>query len=201
MTNFQIIKEDAIKQRAEARKEVDQWTVRSRGVWIFATYKGDVVEGTEGETYDVDLTAKCIKERIEDIIERNVKDDMDLSLVRFQLFGGWDAADSLYAMNVLREYEPCASEWDGTVEFDHKLNLIPTQGEEERQKLDELDDIVERNSGFKSFNGLLNALGDYRPTIDVSVPEKKYLADEYDAAQAERGDERRAFRRGGPLHP
>tara|TARA_R100000458_G_C8145109_1_gene154798 strand:+ start:193 stop:681 length:489 start_codon:yes stop_codon:yes gene_type:complete len=73
--------------------------------------------------------------------------------------------------------------------------------EEERQKLVELDDIVERNSGFKSFNGLLNALGDYRPTIDVSVPEKEYLADEYDAAQAERGDERRAFRRGGPLHP
>jgi len=73
--------------------------------------------------------------------------------------------------------------------------------EEERQKLVELDDIVERNSGFKNFNGLLNALGDYRPTIDVSVPEKEYLADEYDAAQVARGDERRAFRRGGPLHP
>lgn len=51
---------------------------------------------------------------------------------------------------------------------------------------------------FRSFDSLITAPGDYRPSLDVSVPGKLELANTYDAAQEEAGDVRRAFRYGTP---
>lgn len=57
-----------------------------------------------------------------------------------------------------------------------------------------LDEITRKLSSFVTFEELLGAAGGYRPTIHPDSPDKVRLADAYDAAQAERGDPRRAFR-------
>lgn len=49
---------------------------------------------------------------------------------------------------------------------------------------------------FRDFDALVNALGGYRPSLDISVAGIAELADLYDAYQAERGDDRVAFRYG-----
>ena len=56
-----------------------------------------------------------------------------------------------------------------------------------------LDALTRRKSAFESFQALLDAPGHYRPTIMVQDPEDWALARAYDAAQAARGDARRAF--------
>lgn len=124
MTNLQIIKHDAVLQRARALNEIDSGaTVRSRGVWLFAEHNGVSLPNVAGETHEVDLTAKSIKEEIASIIDRKMPEGMDVTKIEFSLFGGWDAADSLWAMNE-GDYEPCCSEWDGTVKFDYQMNVI-----------------------------------------------------------------------------
>lgn len=60
---------------------------------------------------------------------------------------------------------------------------------------DVLDCITRDLHVARSFDGLLNSPGNYRPTIDVRKTAGLMLADAYDAAQAARGDGRRAFRR------
>jgi uncharacterized protein (DUF2147 family) len=57
-----------------------------------------------------------------------------------------------------------------------------------------VDEIVRKHSAFSSFWDLLTAAGGYRPTIDVSDQERRYLANVYDREQAIRGDSRRAER-------
>ena len=59
----------------------------------------------------------------------------------------------------------------------------------------ELDVIVREVSCFKSFKSLINAKGDYRPTIRVDVLGRKgeILRDAYNKSQEKRGDRRRAF--------
>jgi hypothetical protein len=59
-----------------------------------------------------------------------------------------------------------------------------------------LDDLLASNTGFPTFQALLDAKGSYRPTVDVSTPEMAFLADAYDAAMTARGDARRAYRTG-----
>ena len=59
----------------------------------------------------------------------------------------------------------------------------------------ELDRIVKEVSSFKSFRGLINAKGGYRPTIrtDILGVRGEILAKAYNKAQAKRGDHRRAY--------
>lgn len=58
----------------------------------------------------------------------------------------------------------------------------------------ELDAICKHGTGFTSFNALLNAAGNYRPTIRRdSFAGANVLSAAYDVAQAARGDARRAF--------
>lgn len=57
-----------------------------------------------------------------------------------------------------------------------------------------LDEITVKHSGFRSFADLCDALGNYRPTIYVKNPERRRLADAYDAVMSYKGDERRAYR-------
>ena len=59
-----------------------------------------------------------------------------------------------------------------------------------------IDQLVANNSGFENFEALLNAPGGYRPSCDVRRAERRAIANAYDKAQAERGDERRAYRFG-----
>ena len=61
----------------------------------------------------------------------------------------------------------------------------------------QLDVVVRSVSAFPSFLAMLDAEGGYRPTIRVEGKDRllmMHLADCYDAAQAARGDSRRAFR-------
>lgn len=57
-----------------------------------------------------------------------------------------------------------------------------------------IDALVRDNTGFSSLDDMLNAAGHYRPSCDVSRANMRAIADAYDAAQAARGDERRAYR-------
>lgn len=58
------------------------------------------------------------------------------------------------------------------------------------------DRICWENTGFKSFEELLNAKGTYRPSIDVREPDMLWLANLYDREMEDRGDSRRAYRYG-----
>ena len=60
------------------------------------------------------------------------------------------------------------------------------------------DELALAHTPFSGFDILLRAAGDYRPSLDVTVADKLELANTYDAAQAKRGDIRRAFRLGKP---
>jgi hypothetical protein len=62
----------------------------------------------------------------------------------------------------------------------------------------DMDKLIYQNTGFSSLDDLLNARGGYRPSCDMSRLEMELIADAYDAAQTERGDERRAYRYGYP---
>jgi len=57
-----------------------------------------------------------------------------------------------------------------------------------------LDDICRRETAFCSFQELLTAKGNYRPSLNVNKPNLLYLANHYDMAQEDRGDSRRAYR-------
>ena len=63
-----------------------------------------------------------------------------------------------------------------------------------------LDTITRKHTAFTSFSELVNAAGNYRPSIYLNKGayadnlEKTTLAMAYDDTQAARGDERRAFR-------
>jgi len=57
----------------------------------------------------------------------------------------------------------------------------------------ELDDIVKAMSPFNSFKALINAQGNYRPTIRYRGFNSALLAKAYDKAQEKRGDTRRAY--------
>ena len=60
------------------------------------------------------------------------------------------------------------------------------------------DELLAAETCFRNFDALLTARGNYRPTLDISIPARLELADAYDAAMIERGDLRRAFRTGTP---
>ena len=68
-------------------------------------------------------------------------------------------------------------------------------------RADHLDKLVRKHSGFSSFSDLIDAKGDYRPTIATARMtgtqvglELVTIANAYDAEQQARGDERRAYR-------
>ena len=55
-----------------------------------------------------------------------------------------------------------------------------------------------QNTAFSTFEQLLNAEGNYRPSLSRAEPATRQLGALYDAAQQARGDERRAFMYGTP---
>ena len=57
-----------------------------------------------------------------------------------------------------------------------------------------LDIIVRNHTAFGSFEQLLNAAGNYRPTLDMGHADRVALADAYDHQQSLRGDARRVER-------
>ena len=67
-----------------------------------------------------------------------------------------------------------------------------TQGE----SLGVADILTSKYTGFSYFQDLLDAPGDYRPTLDMRKPGLKALADNYDEVQEARQDPRRAYRVG-----
>ena len=60
------------------------------------------------------------------------------------------------------------------------------------------DRLTLENSAFGNFEALLDAKGDYRPTLSRARVPTRTLAQLYNAAQAARGDDRRAFMSGRP---
>lgn len=67
-----------------------------------------------------------------------------------------------------------------------KLSLVRAPG------IETLDGITRANTAFATFAELLNAPA-YTPSLDVSDDGRWVLATAYDAAQAAKGDSRRAF--------
>jgi hypothetical protein len=66
-----------------------------------------------------------------------------------------------------------------------------------------LDKLTRELTGFDTFAQMLNAGGDYRPTILPQPDDRRYemLADAYDGEQEYRGDPRRAYRGQRPHSP
>jgi len=60
------------------------------------------------------------------------------------------------------------------------------------------DRLTRIETAFNSFDELLTAKGDYRPSLTRARPETRTLGALYDAAQISRGDSRRAFMYGTP---
>lgn len=56
------------------------------------------------------------------------------------------------------------------------------------------EELTATQTAFDNFDDLLNAAGGYRPSLKVSQPDIRALADAYDMFQARRGDPRRASR-------
>ena len=78
--------------------------------------------------------------------------------------------------------------------FDSALSIMCA-----RAKLEVRADSLTRDwSAFRTFQELLTAEGDYRPSISRKYPETRELGALYDAAQQARGDSRRAFMFGNP---
>lgn len=59
------------------------------------------------------------------------------------------------------------------------------------------DYLTRTLSAFSSFEDLITADGNYRPSLSRATPETRELGALYDAAQQARGDDRRAFMYGG----
>ncbi len=82
-------------------------------------------------------------------------------------------------------YEPLI--WQANIW--NRSDPTPEQGRE-------LTALLRRRTAFQSFDDMFAAKGEYRPSMDVSDPEMRRLAEHYDHLAAQRGDERRAFRYG-----
>lgn len=65
------------------------------------------------------------------------------------------------------------------------------------RQLGQLDQICQFHTGFHDFFDLVDSHQDYRPSVDMGIPEMRILADAYDSYQEEHGDDRRAYRFGG----
>lgn len=79
---------------------------------------------------------------------------------------------------------------------DNKAHLTEVRGLNQNKR-DQLDAICSRDTAFPTFFDLVDAKGDYRPSIDLSITSMRLLADAYDNFQEDRGDDRRAYRYGG----
>ena len=81
-----------------------------------------------------------------------------------------------------------------------RKTMTKTAAQKSRETRDrrKADRLCSSNTGFASFQDLLDAKGSYRPSIDVREPDMLWLADYYDRAQEARGDARRAYRYGQP---
>lgn len=59
-----------------------------------------------------------------------------------------------------------------------------------------IDTITAKYTAFPAFRDLIEAEGGYFPSLNVSAPERLFLADTYDLSQNKLGDSRRACRWG-----
>jgi hypothetical protein len=79
-----------------------------------------------------------------------------------------------------------------TLDAEHEKNETARQAE----IMQKLDALTVAYSVFDSFAALVNATGDYRPTINCDCDDRRQLAGVYDRFQRERKDGRRAYRLG-----
>mgnify|MGYP001204147465 CR=1 FL=1 len=59
-----------------------------------------------------------------------------------------------------------------------------------------IDALISRNTGFTDMADLLDAKGDYRPSLDCRAPANEAIACAYDREQMKRGSDKRAYRYG-----
>lgn len=78
--------------------------------------------------------------------------------------------------------------------FDSALSIMI----EHARATERADRLTRENSAFRNFEDLLQAGGDYRPSLSRATPDCRELGALYDAAQIARGDDRRAFMYGTP---
>lgn len=68
---------------------------------------------------------------------------------------------------------------------------------ERRRPVKEMLDIVTKaNSAFTSFDDLLNSNDNYNPSMDMRLPQMKFLANHFDKTCEALGKKRRAYRYG-----
>lgn len=79
-------------------------------------------------------------------------------------------------------------------EFDNAISIMC----EHARAIKRADDLTIECSAFNSFDDLLKAKGNYRPSLSRSTPAARELGRLYDAAQIALGDARRAFMYGTP---
>ena len=89
-----------------------------------------------------------------------------------------------------------AHDLKSVIEQQDQARLTEVRGMNFNQ-LGQLDAICAANTAFPTFFALVDAKGNYRPTIDQSESWGIILANAYDTFQADRGSDLRAFRTGG----
>lgn len=78
--------------------------------------------------------------------------------------------------------------------FDSALSIMAAAANQHAEG----DRLTVACTAFNSFDELLNAKGDYRPSLSRATPETRTLGALYDASQIARGDSRRAYMYGTP---
>ncbi len=178
----QAIKSARDVARREAEEECGKGFVQSRGVWMVTCGEkaGLVAPNAENVYSGKAPTAADFNALIADI-EANYP---AVDYISFE--GGFDFAER---MDGFRDgaYDAWVSDW--SVEAWRRPGTR------------NVDALVSMHSGFSSLADMLNAHPSYTPTLATTrakdpreCAELKDIADAYDAAQAAKGDARRAYR-------
>lgn len=180
--------QEAIKQarsdaKADARRDCDKGFLKSRGVWMITTNnkEGLVAPNSESIWFGETVTAR----KFDGLIARVEAHFPHVDEIRFD--GGWDHAETMADFD--GNYTPWVAEW----------SVLAWR----RPIARSIDQLVAMHSGFTSLVDLVEGAHiSYRPSLathhrncdDQERAELTLIADAYDAAQAARGDGRRAYR-------
>lgn len=169
--------------KGEAGRNCGKGFLKSRGVWMvtLSDKEGLVDPCAENVYWGEAPTAKKFDALISDVLANHPTVDS------ISFSGGFDFAEQL---EDFRDggYDAWVSEWS--------IEAWRRPGTRD------IDELVQRLTGFTSLLEMVEAHPNYRPTIPTTrgqdareCAEYTDIADAYDAAQAARGDARRAYRK------
>lgn len=101
-----------------------------------------------------------------------------------------------FAAYAILDHKGIRHDVDTVREIQEWIRLTVAAEIEREEAHDRARELTHSLTAFNSFEDLLEAKGNYRPSMDMRYAAAVELADLYDAAQEARGDNRRAYRYG-----